>query len=198
MSLLLIRPSAAFSFSLNSHSRAVLFVSMNRFTLNICAAKSNQIAIIFTDLQKKKKVVSQGGANTWAGKVWTLFPGRGIDAPYDITKPAGGVRHYRHRTSIKGIFFFLHRPGLFPTKKRQILTWLEREKAVSMRLRSSRLWRGGEPQMLLFREALSLKMTNNSATKTPRAVSAAAASSVSAPSDGDVKQYVLYHKAGAN
>lgn len=66
-----------------------------------------------------------------------------------------------------------------------------------MRLKSSWLWRGGEPQMLLFREALSLTM-NNSATKMPSAVSAAAASSVSAPSDGDVKQYVLYHKAGAN
>lgn len=67
-----------------------------------------------------------------------------------------------------------------------------------MRLRSSWLWRGGEPQMLLFREALSLKMTNSSATKTPSAVSAVAASSVSAPGDGDVKQYVLYHEAGAN
>lgn len=41
-------------------------------------------------------------------------------------------------------------------------------------------------------------MTNSSATKTPSAVSAAAGSSVSTPSGGDVKQYVLYHKAAAN
>lgn len=96
-------------------------------------------------------------------------------------------KHYRYRTSIKG--FFWQRVGLFQTEKK---------KDLRMRLRSSWLRRGGEPQMLLFSGALSLKMTNNE--RHPKKKKKNAECGFSCCGFGasrDVKQYVLHHKAAA-
>lgn len=77
-----------------------------------------------------------------------------------------------------------------------------RRKDANTRLRSSWFWRRGEPQMLLFRNPVTQndeqQHNNPRVWFAWRAFPGLAGLSVSSASDGDVKQYVLYHKTGPN